>query len=276
LLAWDPDAARADAAWRAAAPLNDVAPISAGAGDRVLLGSAGGGPPLLISRRLGRGPVLLLNGTGVWRWTLSPLDDGGADRGRALWRRLVRWLAEPVQGEPLRVRPDRWMAAGGEPVRLLATLQDASFRPLAGATLTGELRGERGAAREVTFRPHDAGSYEVEVADLPPGRYRVSVRAQSAGREVARASTEVAVDRWSLEESRIDPDSSALAQLAEATGGRSTPAGRIEGWARSMPSRALARAQGESRRLWESPWVFAVILAALSLEWGWRRRRGLP
>jgi hypothetical protein len=36
-----------------------------------------------------------------------------------------------VQGEPLRVKPERWLSAGGEPVRLFATLQDAAFRPVA-------------------------------------------------------------------------------------------------------------------------------------------------
>jgi len=40
--------------------------------------------------------------------------------------------------------------------------------------------------------------------------------------------------------------------------------------------RALARTRTESTRLWESPWVFAVVVGLLSLEWAWRRRRGLP
>jgi hypothetical protein len=29
-------------------------------------------------------------------------------------------------------------------------------------------------------------------------------------------------------------------------------------------------------RLWESPWLFAVVVGMLGLEWAWRRRRGLP
>jgi len=43
-----------------------------------------------------------------------------------------------------------------------------------------------------------------------------------------------------------------------------------------LPTRALARTRTESTRLWESPWVFAVVVGLLSLEWAWRRRRGLP
>ena len=199
LLQWDDDPARGDRAWRAAAPLGDPAPIVAGAGDRVLVRSAGKGPPLVLVRRVGRGQVLVVNGTGTWRWSLSGTDELSGERGRRLWRGLVRALSEPVQGEPLRVRPERWLTPGGEPVRVFATLQDESFRPLAGATVEGEVRDEAGRSRAIPFAPGGAGSYSATIDDLPPGRYRVSARATRDGRELGRAAGEFAVDRFSLE-----------------------------------------------------------------------------
>ncbi len=276
LVQWDPDPARSDAAWRAAAPLGDLVAFEPGPGDRVLIGTARGGPPILVARRAGRGPALLLNGTGVWRWTLAPHDDGGPARARALWRRLVRWLAEPVQGEALRVRPDRWLSAAGEPVRLLATLQDASFRPVSGAEILAEVAGPGGARREVRFTGRGAGSYEASLEDLPPGRYRVSARAVRGPAELGRAATELAVDRWSLEEATTSPDSAGLALLAAASGGRVTGSGDLGRWAAGLGTRELARGRRETRRLWESPWVFGAIVGALGIEWAWRRRRGLP
>ena len=276
LLAWDDDMARGERAWRAAAPLSDLSPLVAGGGDRVLIGTPAGGPPLMISRRIGRGQALLVNGTGLWRWSLAPGDELAAERGRRLWRRIARWLAEPVQGEPLRVRPERWLAATGEPVKLFATLQDAAFRPVAGAVVEGEVTPAQGAARKVRFEPGAAGSYVATLEDLPPGRYRVSARGSLGGRELGRAGNEFAVDRWSLEEARTQPDSVTLAAIAQASGGRVAPASMVARWARTLPTRALAVGRSESLRLWESPWVFAVVVGALSLEWLWRRRRGLP
>jgi hypothetical protein len=276
LLAWDEDAARGERAWRAAAPLSDLAPVRPGAGDRVIIGSAGGGPPLLFARHSGRGQALLVNGTGLWRWSLSGVDELTAERGRTLWRRLFHWLAEPAQAEPLRVRPERWLAAGGEPVRLFATLQDSAFRPLPGAEVTGEVQDGTGRTRPVRFEARAAGSYEAVLEDLPPGRYRLGARALRGGREVGRAGTEFAVDRWSLEVARALPDSAALAAVASATGGRIADARQVERWARSLPARALSRGRLESLRLWESPWVFALVVGLLSVEWFWRRRRGLP
>jgi hypothetical protein len=249
--------------------------VRPGAGDRVLVGSAKGGAPLLFSRHVGRGPVLFVNGTGIWRWSLAPEDDQGDARSRALWRRVVRWLAEPVQAEPLRVRPDRWLSASGEPVKLLATLQDERLSPVSGAEVTGELADMEGHRVPVTFRAGGAGSYEATIEDLPPGRWRVAAEAERGGRSLGRASTELAIDRWSLEEAQTSPDSATMAQLARVTGGRAASGGSIAHWAASLPTRELARGRRETRRLWESPWLFAAIVGALSLEWGWRRRRGL-
>jgi hypothetical protein len=276
LLAWDDDAARGERAWRAAAPLTDPTPVVPGAGDRVLIAARGGGPPLLIARRVGRGQAVFVNGTGIWRWSLSPHDDLGAERGRRLWRRLARWLAEPVQGEPLRVKPERWLTARGEVVRLFASLQSPDFKPVPGATLQGEAQDESGRAARLTFVARTPGSYVATVEDPAPGRYRVSVRATKGGVELGRATSEFAVDRWSLEEARAEPDTAALAAIATASGGSATTAGAAGAWARGMPARAIARGRSETHRLWESPWAFALIVGCLSIEWAWRRKRGLP
>jgi len=276
LTSWDEDPARGDRAWRTAAPLSDVATFRAGGGDRVLLTSTDNGSPIMIARRIGRGQALLVNGTGFWRWSLSGLDEFAGDRGRRLWRTLIRWLAEPVQGEPLRVRPERWLSARGEPVRLLASLQDREFKPVAGATVQGEVTDQRGRRTPIHFEPRERGSYVATLEDLAPGRYRVATRASRAGHELGAAGAEFAVDRWSLEEARAEPDSAALAAVAAASSGRVTTAAAVAQWARTLPARALAVRRSDSIRIWESPWVFALLVGALSVEWVWRRRRGLP
>jgi len=276
LLAWDDDPQRGERAWRAAAPLSDLTPIVPRAGDRVLITTRGEGPPLLIARRVGRGQVVFVNGTGVWRWSLSGHDDLSAERGRRLWRRLTRWLAEPVQGEPLRVKPERWLTARGEEVRLFASLQDAEFKPVPGATLYGEAQDESGRATRLTFVPRTPGSYVATLDDPSPGRYRVAVRATKGGIELGRATSEFAVDRWSLEDARVEPDDATLSAVAAASGGSTTTGAAAAGWARALPARAIARSRTDTHRLWESPWAFALIVGSLSIEWAWRRRRGLP
>jgi hypothetical protein len=254
----------------------DPAPVVPGAGDRVLLAAGGTRVPLLFTRHAGRGQALFVNGTGFWRWALAQNDDEADARARRLWRRIVRWLAEPVQGEPLRVSPERWVTPSGEKVRLFASLQDESFRPVAGAAIDGEARDASGRRIPLAFVPGGAGSYIATLDDAPPGRYTVSARAVRGGRELGRARSEFAVDRWSLESARVEPDRGTLAAMAQAAGGKVVEERDAGRWARSISPRALARVPTRSLRLWESPWVFAFAVAALSVEWIWRRRRGLP
>ena len=277
LLMWDDDQARGTRAWHEAAPLSDVTPLSPGAGDRVLIAAREGtGSPLWIARTIGRGQALLVNGTGLWRWSLTGTDELSGERGRRLWRKTMRWLAEPVQGEPLRVTAERRLVPGGEPVRLDALLQDAQFRAVSGADVRGEITGPGGALQRIAFTPGGPGAYTSIFGSPGPGRWQVSVRATKDGRELGRARSEFAVDRWTLEALRAQPDSAAMAAIAAASGGRFGKANAAAAWARGLDTRQLVRNRTASARLWESPWLFAIVVGMLSVEWAWRRRRGLP
>jgi predicted transcriptional regulator len=104
----------------------------------------------------------------------------------------------------------------------------------------------------------------------------VTARADKDGRELGRTRSEFVVDRWSLEALRAQPDSAAMAGLAQASGGRFGLARDVDAWVHGLQTSALVRARSSSTRLWESPWVFAAVVGLLSAEWAWRRRRGLP
>ena len=275
LLAWDDDPARGEQAWHSAAPLGDVHRMIAKSTDRVIVRDVSLDTPLLFTRRVGRGPALFVNGSGIWRWSLSGTDALAAERGKRLWRHVVRWLAEPVQGEPLRVQPEHWLVAGGEHVKLLATLQDDAFKPIADARLEGSASDGHGHDVPLVFAPRGSGGYEATLAAPQPGRWQVQVRAMHKGRDLARARSEFAVDTWSLEALRTEPDSAALALVADASGGRHVQARDAAGWARSLETRSLTRRRTSSTRLWESPWIFAIVVGMLATEWIWRRRRGL-
>src|SRR5262245_55533438 len=257
LLMWDDDPARGARAWHDAAPLADVLPLAPGGADRVLIAAREvPSVPLWLARTIGRGQTLLVNGTGLWRWSLTGTDELAGERGRRLWRKTVRWLSEPVQGEPLRVTAERRLVPGGEPVRLDALLQDAQFRAVSGADVRGDMTTPGGALRRFSFAPGGPGAYTAIFPSPGPGRWQVSVRAIKDGRELGRARSEFAVDRWTLEALRTHPDSAAMAAIATVSGGRFGKASAAAAWARGLDMRQLVRDRTASARLWESPWLF--------------------
>ena len=151
-----------------------------------------------------------------------------------------------------------------------------AFRPLAGASVEGDVRDARrgrarGAVRAAQRRHLCRGARGTARRALQRARARHPGR-QRAG----PGASEFAVDAWSLETARVAPDSATLAAVAEAGGGSSSGEAQVGRWAQSLETRALVRPRRESLRLWESPWVFALVVALLATEWAWRRRRGLP
>src|SRR5262249_12668565 len=111
-------------------------------GDQVALTAANGRVPILLLRRIGRGHLLLINGSGLWRWGFSAADEAAAPRFERLWGNALRLLAGPTQSEALRVAAQRARVSRGEPIEVSASLQDARFQPVDGAGVTATLERE--------------------------------------------------------------------------------------------------------------------------------------
>src|SRR5215470_4359850 len=93
-------------------------------------------------RRVGRGHLLVINGSGLWRWGFSAADEAASPRFERFWGNALRLLSEPTQSEPLRVAADRPLVSRGEPIEVSASLQDARFQPVDGASVTATLERE--------------------------------------------------------------------------------------------------------------------------------------
>lgn len=265
-------------------PLTGVAPLAERPGDQVLVQGAGVRVPLLLLRRVGRGRVLLVNGSGLWRWAFSGGDAQGKARYQRLWAAALRTLAQPTQSEPLRVSTERPLFAQGEPVPVSASLQDSRFRPVDGAAVEARLEhigeveaGSRSSALPAPIRllGQGAGTYSGRWPPLAPGRYRVEAVARSAGRTLS-ARSEFVVDAWSPEYQTVDADRRTLERMAQASGGSAATAGQAGDLVRRLASRAASVGRTSEHRLWENSALYVVLLGLLSSEWLLRRRRGLP
>ena len=273
LVRLDDDPAVNFGAWGALPPLQNVQPLAIAGGDRVDVADASGRLALVAERRAGRGRVVFINGASSYRWGFSGSDADAGRRYERLWGNLLRALSEPAQTEALRLVPERPLVARGEPVRLEAALQDASFAPITGARVNARLSGPQ--SRDVVLESRGDGAYGATLADLPPGRYAVSATAQAGGRAVGTASATFWVDAQSAEWQDVAPDPGLLAAVAQASGGAAVRPGD-EGTIPASITASRPRAGRERMvRLWESPFVFAAIASLLSAEWWLRRRRGL-
>lgn len=265
-----------------APPITGASPINPRPGDQVVLTAAGGRVPILMLRRVGRGHLLVINGSGLWRWGFSAADESAAPRFERMWGNALRLLSEPTQSEPLRVAADRPLVSRGEPIEVSASLQDARFQPVDGASVTATLEretpGDAGGALPGSLRlsGQGGGSYTGHWESLPPGRYRLRATSAGPGGARASASSEFVVDDWSPEYLASESDTRTLERMAQVSGGVSGTPDKLGSLAGKISSSAASSGKMHEHRLWESPLIYVLSVGLLSGEWFLRRKRGLP
>jgi len=276
-----------------APPITGVSPLSPRPGDQVALTAGNGRIPLLVLRRVGRGRLLVVNGSGLWRWGFSAADESARPRFERMWGNALRLLSEPTQSEPLRIAADRPLVSRGEPIEVSASLQDSRFQPVDGASVTAtleresDLPGTKGAAPTpgsptaalpgpIRLSGQGAGSYAGRWESLPPGRYRLRATSTGPGGARANATSEFVVDDWSPEYLASDSDTRTLERMAQVSGGAAGSPDRLGSLAGKVASRAATAGKMNEHRLWESPLFYLTCVGLLSGEWFLRRKRGLP
>lgn len=282
------DAASAAAAWRALPPVKPL----------VALGVAPGGPlaplvqgkineqtvPLLLAGRIGAGRVAVLNAAGVYRWGLTASGlgtrgDAGAGVGIevAFFGGLCRWLASGDEDQPVRIAaPDITPEGRAIAVRVTATIPagSAGGTGIANPRARAIVRARRvggGAAVETTLALSAPGTFSGSVA-TSPGTYVLSARVESGGKVVGRDSVRVAVGGQGIEFESLAAEPDLLARLGERSGGASAPVESPGPVLERLRAPDLARSRLAEMDLFHNPFLFAVLVLGLTVEWALRRR----
>lgn len=270
-----------DEAFPQLAPPDDVAALAARPASTTLVTLGDAGPPLWLAMPVGRGSAVMLNGQGWWRWSLQPPEGAGhAPLYDAAMVNLVRWLAlggDFVPGQPWRLTATPSRVVVGDTVRLRVEARDpaATGDPPRLAVL-----GPAGKRTETALAPRGGGRWEAGAIAGEPGLHRAVL--QSAGAGEPTETLWVATDD-AAETINVAADVNLMREIAQSTGGRSlldrdavTDASLLNlvGPPVDAAAEHPAAALGEHRPGWDRPWLLALMLALLSLEWLIRRRVG--
>ena len=259
------------AAWTRLPPLSGVLPgLRPKPGSEVLLASAGV-PVVAWGMRAG-GRVIAAAGSGFWRLDFAASGAGETPETiREFWRNAVKWLAEARSGGRVRAAPERPVYRSGEEVAVHVTVFDELMRPLPGAEVTAALPSRS----PQVLQPQGDGRHRGSWAGVGTGAHTVTVEARWNGGTVGRDSVEFVVDAYSLESSDVRPDHRLLRRVAAASGGEFVA---LEDWSAAVDRlETPPRLVSETTRFepWGSPWVLAVLVAALAAEWVLRKRGGM-
>jgi len=240
-----------------------------------------GGRPLLIWQVVGRGKVLLLDTDRLW----MALNPTALSAHAEVFVRLVSWAVEArwdgdTSKPPSAVQGDTGEAAGqeakrpqlllerrclaaGSAVRVLG--RDLSGGAVVEAVADGDVFDEAPAE---AIRP-DAELAAAVFGKLPAGE--VAFRFHGAGNV---NTPKLYVIAREPELNYLARDDTLLAGFAEASGGAVRNFDRVERLLLDVEPRQRLERRERLWQLWASPYLLAVLVSILTIEWVWRKFAG--
>jgi len=250
----------------------------------LLEGSAGRyRQPVLAFQRFGRGLSVAMPVQDSWLWQMHasvPVDDATY---RTLWRQLLRWITSETP-ERLRVSTSADRVRPGGTVTIRAEVSDSNFVRRNDARLVARVRAPSGAVRDVplewvvdrdgeyqaTYSSDEIGVHTVGVSNVAPSG------AVGGGAPAAmQDSSFVAVADLNAEFYGAEMRKPLLQRVANETGGRFYTPETMH----TLPEDIALSKRGvtviNQMDLWDMPAVLVLLVVLLSVEWAYRRRRGL-
>ena len=235
--------------------------------------------PIVTYQPYGGGRVVVVEGSGMWRWAFLPpaYSDHDTTYG-TLWQSLMRWLvsgAGLLPGQDMALHTHQVTFGADEAATgTLLIRREAAQGQIPNIELTGDgIEGVR------TITPVPAGEgpgvFRVVFGELPEGRYQARI----SGQPVEKSGSQVAFDVRRFLEEQLDltarPD--LMARIASSTGGLvlqgDSPGDIADAFVahleRGRPERI------ERTAAWDRWWVLAGTFAVWTMAWSLRRNSGL-
>jgi hypothetical protein len=228
-------------------------------------------------QRYGRGKVMSIGTTGLWRWAFMPPElEEYDDIYARFWSQMMRWLifeSDFLPGQDISFRTNQYAYNLGERALLTVRTQfveSEDFQPRV------TIREPQGTEAVVDLNPseNNPGTYSAYYQPSEEGEFKATMH--STVGESRETSEWFTVYADNVENRYVAADPELLEQIAEVTGGEMLTFDELG----SLPGRVheferLSQEKTKPRDAWDTIEVFAILMGLLTLEWFARRRSGL-
>lgn len=235
----------------------------------------GSAEPLLVVQNYGKGRTAALATASTWRWQM--LVDAEDNRHERFWRQLARWLTASAP-DRVNIDTDDRPSAPGEELPVTVTVFTETFAPETSAIVRGYLTDPFGSQREIRFQQDlaEPGSYTTLLVPRDEGLYELEVTAEVNGETIGRDLKSLLVRPSNKEYYAATLKRAFLENLAHASDGFYYEPDEAQTIPDNLRGRRTSTSIFRAEYLWDMPFIFGLILVLLSIEWVYRRRKGLP
>ncbi|MDP3518923.1 MAG: hypothetical protein Q8S94_17340 [Pseudohongiella sp.] len=232
--------------------------------------------PLIATQRYGSGRSMSINTASTWRWQmLMSAEDESHER---LWRQMLRWLAQGAM-ERVSVSFDKPFYNAGDTVSVSVKVLDAEYKPDNNASLWIQRSDPLGNSVDIAMEwdINQDGTYVSRFVAADEGVYRVLVDvASAAGTGLETEKPAAFVVTPSLREfNNAGRDTGMLTRIADIGGGRYYDLSAAQQMLNDIDHVPGAYSREVQEDLWDRPWLLALLIALMCMDWMARRYRGL-
>jgi hypothetical protein len=227
--------------------------------------------PVLSEMRVGAGRAYFLGLDETWRWRLKV----GMRDQEQFWRQLVQRASEPpyfAHDGPLALDTDKVSADPGETIHVRARIRDDT--PESASPFVLQVLRSGRPISDHAMAPIGGGRFTVNLA-LPVGDYEIRWNAV-VGQKMRSVKMPLHVSATGEPElADLSGDSAMLQKLAQASGGEFLTLEQVDGLPRRLAAVGDARSRFAELSIWDSKYLFILVVGCFGVEWGLRKRLGL-
>jgi hypothetical protein len=210
----------------------------------------------------------------TWRWRMEL--DHRDNFHEVFWKQMLRWLVSDSP-DPVRLETEKHSYSLDEPVVIRAEVNDPSYVHLNNAQVAVQVKAPSGRVRTVplSWEPDEEGVYAGMFKAEEDGIYEISTEAFQGAKSVGGAKGNFRIADSTEEYHGAALNTALLKELASETGGRYYSPREASHLAEDISYVDNGTARLEEKELWDMPFLFLMLVGAVSAEWVLRKRKGL-
>ncbi len=225
-------------------------------------------------RNYGKGKVMAITVTPFWRWDFLMWGIGKDNQVyQTFWNNCVRWLVIREDMDLVNVYTDRKIYMGGERITFTAKVFDQNYQKIRDASVVVNIKGEALPDSElVNLSLTETGDYTATLRAFPPGTYTFEGEVFRDGERIGVKRGEFLVEQYTVEDSDLKTDFELLERIAEASGGKYYQQEEIGNLLEDLSLAEKEEQKKSEIQLWNHPFLLAIFVLCLSVEWAIRKR----
>lgn len=257
------------------------ADFKSGPGTQVLfsqkIGSVQTSYPLLLMQQSSHGRVGILAGEGIWRWRLYDFNQHkNHNMVDEFLLKTAQFLSVKHDKKPFRITLAKSVYSDNEAIRFDGELYNDNYELVNTSEVTLLLLDSN--KKKFTYNLDKNGNaYSLNIGNLASGKYAYSATTNYNGKSFTASGNFIVVAQ-NIEEVNSTADFGMMNQLAKNYHGEFAYAKELLRLKQSIRNNAMVktilRSSLTTEPLINWKWLFAILLALLSVEWFIRKRSG--